>query len=127
MGVKRKCRRLPTLSRRRSGSFWNGIKSITVLNYIIHNDLGSIMLSVLELSTGGVPLCASAKSTFYQKYLLAPVGKLSSAKISWSCANIIVAKRPHCQVNNSDPKPTQPSSPRNKKACTVAGLFEEIM
>ena len=37
------------------------------------------MLSVLELSTGGVPLCASAK-TQVENFELAPVGKLLKCK-----------------------------------------------
>jgi hypothetical protein len=37
----------------------------------------------------------------------APVQTLSSAKIYWSCANIIAANQHHRQVNFFDPKPQQ--------------------
>lgn len=43
------------------------------------------------------------------------------AKICCSCAPIIVQILGNCQVNISDPKPDQPTSQGNKKACTVAG------
>jgi len=119
--VKRFYRRLSTLNRRQSGKLYNVLISVTMLNYINHNDLGSITTYVAPQHRRST-CCASAK-TQVQNLGGAPVANQCKCKILLVCANIIVQILDSSQVNNSDPKPHKPHSWHNKKACTVAGFL----
>lgn len=85
--VKRKCRRLSTLNRRLSGSFWNATISVTMLVYINDNGLGSITTYV-ALQHGGRPAAPVLILVKWKILTVRQWASYSSAKICWSAPTL---------------------------------------